>query len=111
MSADKASPPVLPNGSSSDKTKQSSNIATPRKPQTLTKPDGSGSKSSSPEQPSPDETLPPPDIRKLSDNPHATILRLCKKNEWGQADSILRTLSKGAPEVNFSLVSVEKNFK
>ncbi|KAF6037452.1 hypothetical protein EB796_004243 [Bugula neritina] len=36
------------------------------------------------------------------DIPQATILRLCANNEWGQADSILRTLKKGAEEVNYT---------
>jgi len=39
------------------------------------------------------------------DIPQATILRLCANNEWGQADSILRTLKKGAEEVNYTKVS------
>ncbi|XP_067928929.1 serine/threonine-protein phosphatase 6 regulatory ankyrin repeat subunit B-like [Watersipora subatra] len=40
----------------------------------------------------------------FGDVPAATILRLCMKSEWGQTDSILRTLEKGCSEVNYSLV-------
>ena len=46
------------------------------------------------------------DSTEEDDLPEATILRLCKKNEWGQADSILRVLAKGAPEVDYSLVGI-----
>lgn len=34
------------------------------------------------------------------------VLQLCKKNEWGQVDSVLRGLRKGAFEVNYCDVSM-----
>lgn len=43
--------------------------------------------------------------KSLVEEPKARILRLCKKNEWGQVDSILRTLTRGALDISFSLVS------
>jgi len=34
------------------------------------------------------------------------ILQLVKANEFGHADSILRTLEKGCPHVNYSQVNI-----
>lgn len=114
MSADKASPPKVQQRSSNEKIKQQSNTSPyKQKPTAMTKTDGAKdstrksltTEKKSPEMKSQESISSTADVGNLTDNPHATILRLCRKNEWGQADSILRTLTRDSPEINFSSVS------